>query len=130
MIMATDRYKLRNPTKQNLISLGYRYYRTTDDNRSLYIYKFPAYKYKKYTTIECEVVTELNTGYTNINIYEKKNMSAYTPFYSVELRKQYGKDFLNSIENRIVKEFAKLNIIEENNNGWHEYDNYRWVWEM
>lgn len=116
MIMTTDRYKLRNPTKQNLVSLGYRYYRTTDDNRSLYLYRFPAYKYKKYTTIECEVVTELNTGYTNINIYEKKNMSAYPPFYSVESRKQYGREFLDSIENRIVKEFAKLNITEESNN--------------
>ena len=38
--MATDRYKLRNPTKQNLMSLGYRYYRTTDDKIATQAHSF------------------------------------------------------------------------------------------
>jgi hypothetical protein len=109
--MATYKYKMmKNPTKQHLISLGYRYYQSTEDGNELYVYRFPISKYKKQTVIECEVVTELNTGITNINIYEKAYMTYYTLFYQEDLRKQYDDSFLENMENKILSEFKKLGI--------------------
>ena len=99
---------MKDATKQNLFSLGFRYYSPNNEgDNDLYIYRFPVHKYKKYTTVECEVTTECVTGKTTLNFYDKATRTMYYPFYNINVH-QYSKDFLNSMDKVVKRELRKL----------------------
>ncbi len=111
MVLATNEFIIKNATKQNLFSLGFHYYSPNKRGDSdIYTYRFPVHKYKKYTTIECEITTECISGKTLLNFYDKATNTMYYPFYEINTY-QYSKEFLESMDKIVKKELRKLGII-------------------
>lgn len=113
--LAIYQYKMKKSSPQLLLDLGYNKY--TYENKGLYFYRFPLYKYKKITVIECEIITDPTSGDTIFNVYEKNNMSKYPPFYSVNIQSQYSPVFLSIMDNKISSVFRLLGIVKKKGNG-------------
>lgn len=66
-----DKYHKSSLTKEWLISNNFRYSRilSTDDSIT-YTYRFPVYKYKGMTVLECELSTILGCEDIKINVYD------------------------------------------------------------
>lgn len=109
MIMANCEYKMRNPTKQNLKSLGFKYFDESEDSL-LYAYRFPVKKYNKTVVIECEIIVEVDSGETKINVFDKSFMTYYPPFYIEDSRTIYNSGYIKSMENKIIAEFKRIGI--------------------
>jgi hypothetical protein len=101
-------YKINNLTIENLRNLGFRYSTLlSNDEEKIYIYRFPVYKYKNKTVLECELTVEINTNNIIVNVYNSHH-EIYTPFYNVE----YGnfEPILDIVNKNINKEFRKLGV--------------------
>jgi len=101
-------YKMKDVNKDKLQSLGFRYSKSNSDSENnFYLYRFPVHKYKKLTTIFCELLVEEKSGCAVINVYDA-NGNFYTPFY----HDRYGNFSIMStrIEKNILKELKKLEI--------------------
>lgn len=104
-------YKLKT-TKEDLYNKGFRYNSIMSDiETDCYSIRFPVLKYKKQTTLECELTIELQTGNVIINVFNYRTRDQYAPYYYVE----YGKyDTLETIHNEINKYINKFGIKETN----------------
>ena len=110
MVLATNKFHMPDATKQRLFSLGFKYHSPNKDgSNDIYIYRFPVHKYKRHTTIECEVTTECNSGSTLLNFYDKASKTMYYPFYGMNID-QYSKAFLSSMDRRVRKELKRLGV--------------------
>lgn len=104
-------YIMRDFNKRKLTNLGFRYLSKAAKNDieyEIYTYRFPVYKYKNITTLECEISIETHNGYImSIDVYDA-NHNVYTAFYFSE----YGNhsDILKTISKRIMEQFKKLGI--------------------
>ena len=106
--MRGTEYKLNNPTIENIRNLGFRYSTLlSTDEEKIYIYRFPVYKYKNKTVLECELTVGFDTNNIIINVYNSHH-EIYTPFYNVE----YGnfEPILDIVNKNINKEFKKLGV--------------------
>ena len=102
-------YKKTDVTKQWLLSHGFRYNRQLSDNDSeVYTYRFPVYKYEKFTTLECELGIILGEDEVRINVYDYGTSDRYAPFYYCE----YGNydAILRVIWRNIDKQLRNLDI--------------------
>lgn len=78
-------YKKTDVTKQWLLSQGFRFNRQLSNNDSeVYTYRFPVYKYEKFTTLECELGIILGEDEVRINVYDYGTSDRYAPFYYCE----------------------------------------------
>lgn len=103
------KYKKKNITKDWLLSNGFHYNRLLSDNEAeVYTYRFPVYKYNKYTVLECELKIALGEDVINVNVYDYNTHDKYAPFYYSE----YGnsKKMLNIISHEINKKLKSLEI--------------------
>ena len=110
MKIARTTYQINNPTIENLRNHGIRYSTTLSTNEeSVYVYRFPVYKYKRKTTLECEISVEVNSNIVIVNVYNS-NHSVYAPFYNDE----YGnfEPLLEIINKNIMIEFKKLGVVK------------------
>ena len=106
--MRSTEYKLNNPTIENIRNLGFRYSTLlSTEEEKIYIYRFPVYKYKNKTVLECELTVGFDTNNIIINVYNSHH-EIYTPFYNVE----YGnfESILDIVNKNINKEFKKLGV--------------------
>ena len=101
-------YKLKT-TKDDLYSKGFRYNKVMSDEVDVYSLRFPVYKYKKYTTLECELDVILQTGEIIINVFNYGTNDGYTPFYCHE----YGRTKILDTINSVIKEQLKKIGAEE-----------------
>lgn len=95
-------YKLKT-TKGDLYSKGFRYNKLMSDETDFYSIRFPVHKYKRYTTLECEIMVELQTGDITINVFDCGTKEIYTPFYNQE----YGKHEILNLINKVIEERLK-----------------------
>ena len=103
------RYIKKNITKNWLISNGFRYNRLlSDEGIEIYTYRFPVLKHDKFTVLECELRTELNSSEIKINVYDYNTNSKYAPFYYCEYG-TYNK-LLEEIHNKISKKLKDFQI--------------------
>ena len=101
-------YKLKT-TKDDLYSKGFHYNKLMSDETDLYSLRFPVHKYKKYTTLEAEVIVELQTGDIVVNVFNFGTNERYSPFYIQE----YGRyDILDSINKTIDAQLKKIGAKE------------------
>ena len=100
-------HKLKT-TKEDLYNKGFRYNGLMSDTETdCYSIRFPVLKYKKRTTLECELTVELQTGNVITNVFYYRTCDQYTPYYYVE----YGRyDTLKTIKKEINKHMKKLGI--------------------
>lgn len=101
-------YKMIAVNKDKLQSLGFKYSKSSSDSENeLYIYRFPVSKYKKHSTLTCELLVELHSGDVIVNVYDN-NDNFYTPFY----QNRCGNFHVMSIKIKksIMKEFKKMEI--------------------
>ena len=104
-------YKLKT-TKEDLYNKGFRYNSLMSDMETdCYSIRFPVLKYKKHTTLECELTVELQTGNVIINVFNYKTRDQYVPYYYVECGRY---DTLEVIQKEINRYIKKLGIKEEN----------------
>lgn len=107
--------KINLPTNSSLIKAcllhnGFRYnkaFSTTDSD--IYTYRFPVYKYKKFTVLECELNIFMKDGNVSINVYNYGTNDKYAPFYHLEYG-NYNK-ILKIINEKIDKELKQIGII-------------------
>ncbi len=96
-------------TKEWLLSNGFYYNRLfSDDETEVYTYRFPVYKYNKFTVLECELKVILGNDVINVNVYDYGTNDKYAPFYYCE----YGNydSVLKEIYKRINKKRKDLKI--------------------
>lgn len=108
-IVVNTTYKLPNTSKQWLLSHDFHYNRLfSDEEIEVYTYRFPVYKYEKFTVLECELSVILGNDDITINVYDYGTINRYAPFYYSEYG-DYDKVLL-IINSKIVKEIKKLGI--------------------
>lgn len=98
-------------TKDWLLSNGFYHNRMFSDNdEEVYTYRFPVYKYNKFTVLECELMVVLGGDTVNINVYDYNTHDKYTPFYYCE----YGNHdkMLKEIYQKIKSVLKRLKIID------------------
>lgn len=112
--MAETKYKLPNTSKQWLLSHDFHYNRLfSDEEIEVYTYRFPVYKYEKFTVLECELSVILGNDNITINVYDYGTNNRYAPFYYAEYG-NYNK-MVEIIWNNINKLLAELGIIKQEN---------------
>jgi len=110
MVLATNKFKMKDATKQKLFQAGFRFHSFNKDSKNnIYVYTFPIHKYLKSTMVECEIITECCTGDTVLNFYDKVAKSIYRPFYGINTQ-QYSKKFLNSMDRKVKRKLKGLGI--------------------
>ena len=97
-------YKIKNPTKENLLKLGFKYNVIVES----YVYYFTITKYKNVPTLRGCISVNEGIGRIKIDVYKANGEGYYSPFYGVI----YGRydTILEEINQNILKEFAKLGI--------------------
>lgn len=113
MEILNKKYIFNEVSKDRLLKSGFRYSRqlsTTDEN--IYILHFPLQKYKKYTVLECVITTELNTGETNVNVYDCNINNIYPPCYNSNDNDSRYKKLFNTVKQAVNKKLKELNIAE------------------
>lgn len=107
--MAKTRYKKKNITKDWLLSNNFRYNRLLSNNEEeVYTYRFPVYKYNKFTVLECEFKVVLGEEIISINVYDYNTNDKYAPFYYCEYG-NYDK-MLKEINGKIESVLKRMKI--------------------
>lgn len=75
----------------------------------MYTYRFPVYKYNKFTVLECELKVALGEDIINVNVYDYNTHDKYAPFYYCEYG-NYNK-MLKEINEKIDIVLKRLNVI-------------------
>lgn len=98
-------------TKDDLYSKGFRYNKLmSDDVTDCYSLRFPVHRYKKSTTLECELLVEFQTGCVITNVFNYGTNDIYAPYYHNE----YGNyPILDSINAAIKTQYKKLGVKEK-----------------
>lgn len=113
-VVVNTTYKLPNTSKQWLLSHNFHYNRLfSDEETEVYTYRFPVYKYEKFTVLECELSAILGNDNTTINVYDYGTNDRYAPFYYSEYG-DYNK-MLETIWANINKLLIELGIIKQEN---------------
>ena len=101
-------------TKQWLLSHDFHYNRLLSDEESeVYTYRFPVYKYEKFTVLECELRTILGEDNVQIDVYDYGTTSRYAPFYYCKYG-NYDK-MLEIIWKNINNQLKQLGINKKSN---------------
>ncbi|MBD5485733.1 MAG: hypothetical protein HDR18_09525 [Lachnospiraceae bacterium] len=106
------KYRKKNMTKDWLLANGFRYSRLlSDDEAEVYTYRFPVYKYNKFTVLECEFKVALGEEIISVNVYDYNTNDKYAPFYYCE----YGNydNMLKEINGKIEGVLKKMKIYRE-----------------
>ena len=100
-------YIKKNINKKWLLDNGFRFNRLfSDEETEVYTYRFPVWKYNKFTVLECELRVILDEEEINVNVYDYNTNDKYVPFYYCEYG-NYNK-MLKEIYNKIEVAMKKL----------------------
>lgn len=111
-MLATNTYRMKNATRNNILSFGFHYYAPNDDDtKNLYIYTFPVYKHNHKSVTDCELVVEEQTGRIIINVYHKGTKNPCQPFYNLD-SECYAQKYKSIMDKNVEKEFVRLGIEE------------------
>ncbi len=91
------------------MSNGFHYNRLfSEDEVEVYTYRFPVYKYNKFTLLECELKVMLGDDVISVNVYDYGTNDKYAPFYYYEYG-NYDK-ILKEISEKIENALNKLKV--------------------
>ena len=104
-----NEYIKKNITKEWLLSNGFKYNKIfSDEDTEIFTYRFPVYKYGRFTVLESELRVTIGNDKVIIDVYDYNTINRYAPFYYSE----YG-DYsiiLKEIWIKIDKQLKELNI--------------------
>ena len=80
----------------------------SDYECDFYSIRFPVLEYLKSTTVEGEIIVDMETGYIRINAYNYGTKNCYPPFYQ-ECSKVY-KPIIEKIHKAFDVMFSKIGI--------------------
>lgn len=80
----------------------------SDEEREVYSYRFPVYKYKEFAVLECEICITPESENVSIDVFDGGTRSKYAPFYYCEYG-NYDK-ILRHIWNKIHITISKMGI--------------------
>ena len=107
------RYRLLDCNKEKLNTIGYHFAKSyCDEGETLYMFKFPVYKYSDYCTLEARLLTILETGETRLDVYDVSTHGVYAPWY---IKDAAHEPIIQKINETISKTFQKLHIKEIGN---------------
>lgn len=110
-----DKYYKKNVSKEWLVTNGFRYSKNlSDEDTSVYTYRFPVFKYERMTVLECEINISLEDGKVKLNVYDYRTNDKYAAFYYCEYG-NYDK-MLKIIWDKIDYMLKKLQIESKTNN--------------
>lgn len=99
----------RNMTKEWLSQNGFHYNRLFSNNdMDVYTYRFPVYKYERFTILECELKVILGEDNVYVNVFDYNTLNRYAPFYYMEFGNYTL--MLKEIWQKIDKELNKLGV--------------------
>jgi len=109
-MLINKEYVLPNPSKKELKKHGFRHNKFMSDSEGdFYSIRFPVLQYHKTTTIDGEIIIDLNSGDIKINAYNYGTNSCYSPFYQNACSKVY-EPVIKKINKEFNKMFSKLGI--------------------
>ena len=102
-------YKLKT-SKDELYNKGFRYNKLmSEEGSDFFTLRFPVLKYKKTTTLECEMSVELQTGDIVMNIFNSGTNDIYAPYYN----RKYGEyETIDSIDRSIELQLKRIGAKE------------------
>ncbi len=104
-----NKYYKQNISKEWLTSNGFKYRESlSDEETNIYTYRFPVFKYKRMTVLECELNISLEDGEVKLNVYDYGTNDKFAAFYYCEYG-NYDK-MLQIIWNKIEYMLGKLQI--------------------
>ena len=109
-MIAYNNYVLPNPDKIKLKEQGFHYNRSMSDSEcDFYSLKFPVLQYLKSTTVEGEIIIDMNSGEIRVNAYNYGTKGCYTPFYRTKCDSVY-KTIIQKINKVFKNMFSKVGI--------------------
>lgn len=104
-----NKYYKQNISKEWLTSNGFKYRKSlSDEETNIYTYRFPVFKYKRMTVLECELNISLEDGEVKLNVFDYGTNDKFAAFYYCEYG-NYDK-MLQIIWNKIEYMLGKLQI--------------------
>lgn len=104
-----NKYYKQNISKECLTSNGFKYRKSlSDEETNIYTYRFPVFKYKRMTVLECELNISLEDGEVKLNVFDYGTNDKFAAFYYCEYG-NYDK-MLQIIWNKIEYMLGKLQI--------------------
>ena len=108
MLIRND-YILKNPDRKKLKEYGFHYNRDmSDSDGDFYSIRFPVLQYLKSTTVDGEIVVDINSGAVKLNAYSYGTKGCYPPFYQ-ECTEVY-KPIIKKINDSFIAMFKKIGI--------------------
>lgn len=105
-------YILNDVDKSKLLQHNYRYNKYISDYETKYFsYKFPALQYHNCTTVEGEIVINMETGIVRLNAYNHGTRISYPPFYKEVCTSVY-EPIMRKINRTFINEFKRVGITE------------------
>ena len=108
-MLIRNNYIMSKPNKKKLKENGFRYNKQmSDSDCDYYSIRFPCIQYNQNTTIEGEIIVNLDTGKIKLNTYDYNKKGCYSPFY-LESNKIYD-PIMSRINNVFLSMFSKFSI--------------------
>ncbi len=109
-MLISKEYILPNPNKKELKSNGFRHNKLIGDSEGdFYSIRFPVLQYHKTTTVDGEIIIDLNSGNVKINAYSYGTNGCYPPFYQKNCSKVY-EPIIKKINASFHTMFRKIGI--------------------
>lgn len=107
-------YIVKNPDRKELREHGFRYNKKMSDSEGeFYSFRFPVLQYAKSTTVEGEIVIDLNSGEVDVNAYSYGTKGYYPPFYQIECGEVY-RPIIEKINKAFIQVFKKIGVKKVN----------------
>lgn len=110
-MLVNKKYVLTKIDKKALKIFGFRRYSKYfgDEKENYYSLRFPILKYFKSTTVEGEIIVNLDDGSVKINAYNYGTNGFYPPFYQEKCNKVY-ETIIKKINSKFYEIFDKVGI--------------------
>lgn len=111
-MLISKEYVLPNPNKNELKNYGLHYNKLMSDSEcDFYSIRFPALQYHKTTTVDGEIIINMNSGNVKINAYNYGTDNYYPPFYKKDCSKVY-EPIIKKINKGFNTMFRKIGIMK------------------
>lgn len=111
-MIAHEKYILMSVDRKKLKKMGFHYNRyISETDCDFYSIKFPVLQYNKSTTVDGEIIADMNTGQIRLNTYNYGTRNYYPPFYRNECSEVY-EPIITKINNAFYNMFNKIGIIK------------------
>ena len=109
-MLISKEYVLPYPNKKELKRNGFRHNKLMSDSEGdFYSIRFPVLQYHKTTTVDGEIIIDMNSGSVKINAYNYGTNGCYPPFYKKDCSKVY-EPIIKKINKEFNSMFRKIGI--------------------